>query len=255
MARYDKTTLDFIEKVSGAKTYGDHSDKKDDEPVKDVLKAARMAIKLQKEPSKTVAKTIIGKATSEILKLAKVPPLGIYGELNDRFKRAWWDWEPETLWRSIEAAGIGKPTDDLKNVVMALQVCVTTNAPFEHWHIFEKAAHAFSQNQVDFGIVQPLELTEAAKAIRILQTLRPKEMFEPEVCSYLATVARSAGLVYLPQELFPAEANSQLEKISYGNPLQKEVAEVWGKKSKSDDPVVMHQIEMLEEIREFVKNG
>jgi len=255
MARYDKTTLDFIEKVSGAKTYGDHSDKKDDVSVKDVLRAVRTATKLQKDPTKVVAKSLVGMATSELLKMAKVPPLGVYGELNDRFKRAWWDWEPETLWRSIEEAGIGKPSDDLKNVVMALQVCATTNAAFEHWHIFEKTAHAFSQNQVDFGIVQPLELTEAAKAIRILQTIRPKDKFELEVSSYLAAVARSSGVVYLPEELFPAEANSELGKISYDNPLQKEVAEVWAKGSKSGDPVVMHQVEMLQEIREFVKNG
>lgn len=251
MARYDKTTLDFIEKVAGAEA----SEQPKDSRAKSALKAARLAVKVHQAPVETATKSFLRMAAADFLKTAKTPPLKFYEQLNEKFKRAWWDWEPETLWHSLEDGGLAKPSDEVKNLVMALQICVTTDAPFEHWHIFEKVAHAFSQNRVDFGVVQPLELTEAAAAVRVLAAIRPKREFTSEVCGYIASVAKSSGVVYLPPELFPALAQSELEKTSYASNLAKLVAECWQKKSNPSDEVVGHQIEMLKEISEFVKNG
>jgi len=248
MARFDKLTLEFMEKIA--------SDSK--EPALEgggvnTLRNVKSVLKSLSDPQKALGKALVSGLTMQSLrdKEASLSVLKIYSILNDAYDKEWWHWEPETLWQTLTMEHSITSDDDLKNLVMALQLCVTTNQPFESWHIFEKVGHAFNFNTVDFQTVQPLEPQEAALAIKILRTIRPKEPFAPEVSAYLAATAKNAGLVYLSPEQFTEEAQAFLDGM--GNAIDLKDAVI--NKKNDGSAAYAIQIARVQEIAAYVSKG
>lgn len=248
MARFDKLTLEFMEKIA--------SDSK--EPVPEgsgvnTLRNVKSVLKSLSDPQKALGKALVSGLTMQALtnKEASLSVLKIYSILNDAYDKEWWHWEPETLWQTLTMEHSITSDDDLKNLVMALQLCVTTNQPFESWHVFEKVGHAFNFNTVDFQTVQPLEPQEAALTIKLLRTIRPKEMFASEVSAYLAATAKNAGLVYLSPEQFTEEAQAFLDGM--GNAMDLKAAVV--KKESDGSAAYTIQIARIQEIAAYVSKG
>lgn len=209
MARFDKPTEDFMTKLAGEER---------DEPGKPDLKNLRTlksVVKSIQDPHKAIGKALINGVAMKALfeKEGGIKVLGIYGILNEHYGREWWHWEPETVWQTLSREQGIRVDDDLRNLISALQLTVTTNQPFENWHVFEKVGHAFNFNPVNFGVVQPLEPQEAALALKLLRAIRPKQEFDSEICGYLAALAKNAGLVYLPQAIFTAGCQSFLNAM------------------------------------------
>lgn len=188
---------------------------------------------------------------SAMEKRGHLSPLAVYKELNNRFGRGWWEWEPETLWHSL-----GSPSGELKGIVMALQTATRTNFPFELWHVFEKCGQAFNLNPVDFQIVQPLELNEASLTIFILKSIRPEENFEADILGYLAALAHEAGVTYLPPELFGADAQPYLTRlVDDSSGVGKDTQAAWPRTGTADDyPALRIQLARLQEIKDYVKS-
>lgn len=188
-----------MEKLSGGEPEG--TEQKTD---LSKLRTLKSVIKSIQDPHKAIGKAIVSGATMRALaeKNARVKVLGIYGTLNDHYERLWWDWEPETVWQTLQKEQGIDTGEDLKNLISALQLTVTTNQPFENWHVFEKVGHAFNMNPVNFGVVQPLEPQEAALTLQLLKAIRPKQDFDSEICGYIAAVAKNSGLVHLPKGVF-----------------------------------------------------
>lgn len=178
-------------------------------------------------------------------------PLKVFGLLNEQFGREWFDWEPETLWATFgEGAGI-KMSGSWKNVILALQTLVATNQAHEHWHIFENTVHAFNMNPVDFGTLQPCEMDDIAKAMKIMNTIRPKTEYEPEIYGYIASCARASGVVYLPPEFFGEAAQAALDNLNNDVSLANKVKAIWPDKlTGSEDVDVKVQYLRLKEIKE-----
>jgi hypothetical protein len=244
MARFDKTTIDFMEKLA---------DEKQDEVSKPnlaPLRTLKSVVKSIQDPHKAIGKALVSGATMKALfeKEAKVKVLGVYGILNEHYGRSWWDWEPETVWQTLKKEHGFDPDEDLKNLISALQLCVSTNQPFENWHVFEKVGHAFNQNPVNFGIVQPLEPQETALTLKLLRAIRPKQDFASEICGYLAAVAKNAGLVYLPKEIFTAGCQDFLDGM--GNDTALAAALAKGEETGGADYLI--QKARLKEIEQYV---
>jgi hypothetical protein len=223
-------------------------------PVGTNLNAFRQARSIAKsisDPHKAIAKFLVSSATSNLAfaKESGIGAIGLYRLLDDRWGEKWHDWEPETIWAMLSSEEGIEATDAIKNMIMALQLITKTNQPFENWHIFEKVGQAFNLNSVSFGEVQPLELSEAALTIKILNAIRPKQKFEAEVHSYVAACARHAGVIFLPVEFFSPEAQKALLKISPGG---HEVYEAMADNSRSDEPAVKIQKLKLKEISDYV---
>lgn len=178
--------------------------------------------------------------------------LDLYGILNERFSEEWRDWEPETLWKEMSEIGV-EVTDEIKNVVGALQVAVNTFFPFEAWHIFENTAHAFAGNDVNFSVVQPLELTEVAATIKILHEIRPKTEFDDEILGYIAAVAKNSGVVYLPPDLFLG-AQQHLDPLNNNMQLKLRVKSVFPSVAVGDDELSL-QTQKLAEIVDYVSGA
>lgn len=250
MANYDSETQKFIEDVAGT------IPRKEPDLGKEIRTGMGLASSvLNKRPQKLVKN--IGQALHYYVKedlektggvqYSKV--VHIFGLLNQRFEKDWHDWEPETLWHEFGEEEI-EVDSIVKNIVMALQLVTQSNAPFEYWYIFENVGHAFAGNDVNFGIVQPLELTEIAAAIKILRMLRPKAEFENEVCGYIAACAKNSGVVFLPSEFFPDCAQQKLDEMGNDLELLNEVKRTWPKVVSEETPVGI-QTQRLDEIREY----
>jgi hypothetical protein len=248
MARFDKDTVEFMSKVS------EDDNSSEEGAGLTPLRKVRQVIKSIGNPQRAIGKAIVGEAVSHMLeKEGGISPFKVYQFLNDHYKKEWKDWEPETLWQMMKEQHDFDPTPELRNIVMAIQTSVTTNAPFEHWHIFEKVGHALSCNHVNFRILQPLEADEAARAIRFLRTVRPKQDFENEVYVYLAAVAKNCGIVYMPQELF-GKTQEYLDEFNNDIALKNKISSLWPNVSfKTSEESVRIQIERLKEIKEAVE--
>lgn len=247
MAHYDKATSDFINKISGEAQTTEPETPEDLRSSLKPLRLARQVIKAISEPEKSLGRVLVRAAAHGMMeKDSSIKILNLYQFMNDHHNRLWWDWEPETIWKTIESDhmdGEGSTPEELKSAVMALQLCVNSMAPFEHWHIFEKVGHAFNWNPVDFSILQPLEPDEAALAMQILKKIQPKSTFDDEVLSYVAVCAKAAGMVWLPDNMAPG-VQPKLDEITFEYLLRDATKKAWEDKTLPGDAILRFQVEV-----------
>jgi len=260
MAHYDKSTMDFMEKVAdgvqGVKPLG--PPKPTDEIVEDAARKSLSSLRgLRSGGALGMAATALMPMAAEKLfsKFGSLSVLTTYNYLNNIYDQKWWDWEPETLWNVLEVDNGIDATDEIKNLVMALQTVLKSNAAHEHWHIFENVCQAFNGNSVDFSTVQPAELNEIALTIKILNHLRPKQAFDEEVFIYIAASARNSGVVFLPSDLFPEECQKFLNEMGFDTLLlRSRVQKSWPETPKKEFAADLQiQLARLHEIKEYVE--
>lgn len=256
MARIDDLTREFMNKVAGTQ-----ETKEPESPESLSLKPIRLlkqVVRGSANPQQAFGKLLVRAATHELLdKEGSLNVFSLYRFLNDHYGRRWWDWEPETIWAELQRDHFSEGTpEEIRDMTMALQVTLNSHAPFEHWHIFEKIAHAFSANPVSFSILQPLEPDEAALAMQALSRIRPEEKYDREVLMYIAVCVKSAGMVLAPEELFPG-VQTYLDEITFEHDLRDKVKTIWEKKDKTPSVTDAEeiQIERLKEVHEYVAKG
>ena len=174
--------------------------------------------------------------------------------MNDRLGESWREWEPETIWKVLMDELGYYPTEELKNLIMCFQVISTTNLPFEDWSVFENVGHSLLQNPVHFSQVQPLEPDEIALTVKFLKMIRPGELFEDDILGYAASSAKNAGMVYLPDDLYPKGSQELLDNIGNAEDLRDRVEKLYPKFLKGLDvstPIGVQMARLLE-VREFV---
>ena len=254
MAHYDDATKDFMSSVAHDKPQEKNIPKL---VAKQALGVARDLAKPKHQREAALAKRVVSLATRTTLnnmeKEAGVSALGVYNTMNDYYAMDWHDWEPETLWQTLLMERGIEPTEQVKNLVQALQVICKTNFPFEDFSTFENVAHAINLNPVHFDTMQPLEPKEIALTIKVLQAIRPKEEFEDDVLGYIAACCLEDGLVVLPPDIFPKECQSFLDKMSAH--VEPDLVQEVLTPLKDYDPesMVGVQIERIKEVREYIE--
>ena len=262
MPRYDQHTQDFMRELMGdmEPSENGHAIVKAAEGVKPAteapptpesdristkpLRLAKQLLRGMEDPRKAIGKAVIRLAAHELMdKEGSVKILSLYKFMNEHYKREWWDWEPETIWTMLEQDHLDATPEELRNAIQALQVILNTFAPFEHWHIFENVGHAFNMNPVSFSVVQPLEPDEAALTMEILRRIRPATEYEVEVLIYVATCAKVAGMVYLPDDMFPG-VQKHLDEITFEHLLRDATKKAWETKEMPKGRVLREQVEV-----------
>lgn len=206
-----------------------------------------------KDLPRNITKRVVALAAlRESEKSASLNVLKTFKELNDKYGQIWWDWEPETVWQTLQHDYLITHVDDqTKNLIQAMQVVCKTNFPFESWHTFEKVGHAFNMNHVNFDHVQLMDLDQIAYTIKILETMRPGQHFEDDVLGYIAASAKHCGVCYLQEEFFPKGSQEFLDKMGNNEELRDIVKDSKG--HYSIDSAVGVQLARLHEIREYVE--
>ena len=236
MTKYDQHTWAFMNQFADemeaiAKTA---EEKKDEQPKPEdehltlkPIRTAKQIFKGVEDPRKALGKIIIRTALSGMMdKQGSIKLLTLYKFMNEHYKQEWWDWEPETIWDTLEQDHLDATPEEIKAAVMALQVTLNTFAPFEQWNIFEKVGHAFNMNPVDFSIIQPLEPDEIALTIHVLSKIRPNTEYDLEILQYISACAKNAGMVYLPEDMFPG-AQKCLDEITFEHDLRDATKTLW----------------------------
>lgn len=254
MPRYDEHTEKFMRDTVGAPKEEKKEDKGPRLTTKPI-RVARAVLKGTEDPHGMLGKFLVSEAAKSLAKLAELKILQLYGFMNDHYGREWWDWEPETLWQTLREDHFSEGTpEEIRSAIQALQLTVKTMFPFELWHIFEKVGHAFNLNPVNFTIVQALEPDEAALTMGILRRIQPKTPFEPEVLIYVATCAKIAGMVFLPDEMFPG-VQKFLDEITFEHDLRDTVKGLWGRAAGRLNVAEKIQLERLHEVQEYLVRG
>jgi hypothetical protein len=242
MAHYDEDTQRFMDRVSGSK----------EEILRQAVGFAKDIAK-RKPVGASIAKRVLGAGTHKLLeKTGGVSTLQLFATLTQDYGEEWRDWEPETIWQTLEVDHGISPSDELRNMIQAVQVVAKTDAPFENWHVFEKVGHAFCENMVSFSYIQPLELDEVAWTLKALLTIRPKAVFEEEIKGYIAACAKKSGVVYLPQTLFIAGCQEALDELNNDLVLAATVKSQWPVMPSEVDAALGVQLARLKEVQDYV---
>lgn len=187
-----------------------------------------------------------------------INPMKLKNILMKEYGTKWIDWAPESI---VMEAFWGKANDLLLDKVQALQLCLSSDTPWGEWNIFEKVGRCFTNQDVDFLTFQPLSTGECSVTMDLMSKLREDQDFSLEVELYVANIAFSENIVYLPGDLFPNSINTQLRSMIYLPKLAEEVEISWGlmtnltlldKKFNLEDPV-QNQLSKLAILKEYRK--
>jgi hypothetical protein len=129
-------------------------------------------------------------------------PPGWYSQtLIKKYDRLWFEWEPETLWSTIEKDFNTAVSELTRNKINAAKLIYLTDAFWKEWHVFEKVVQAFTDHIPDFFSVEPPSPAEVAWGVYEVNRMRPNITFSEEVASYVQGICKEAGLVLFPEEL------------------------------------------------------
>ena len=256
MPHYDESTRLFMEKMADGPSPHQHKHKDEGPTAKEYVKNTKTLLNILNNPVKAIPRAVLkGALNVGFKKESGMRPVALFSFLNDQHDHLWWDWEPETIRQTLEQEHAIEPTREVMNMIGALQLVALSNGPFEHWHQFEKVGHAFYQNIVDFRVVQPLEPDEAAAAFKYLALIRPGQEFEDEIYAYVAAACHMAGMVYLPDDLFPAPCQTHLEGMIHDTTMTAEVKGCWGSGVTPGSEAIVHQVAMLHDVKEALSDA
>lgn len=118
-----------------------------------------------------------------------------------KYDKDWFEWEPETLWQTIEKDFKQTPSVLTKNKINAIKTILLTDAFWKEWNIFEKVVLAFNDHIPNFYSVEVPSPGEISWAVREANFVRPGVPWSDEVVVYVQRVCKDAGLVYYPDNL------------------------------------------------------
>jgi hypothetical protein len=129
-------------------------------------------------------------------------PLEILAQLRQHMYKScgpnWAELEPETLMQFVQEE-FGAVSEITKSKIWALQLCLTTDIPWNDSDAFENCCLAFCNQIPIWGVVEPLDVHEMAFGTGILDAIREEE-FDAEVQGYQAAVLLYNGALDLPPD-------------------------------------------------------
>lgn len=234
MEKYSKPTQEFISSLSDEVK---KDIKKDvDESLADKGKAFRNAAKAVRNLSspEAIAQAAIAYGATKLAQKElkpDIPALELFNFLMKEYKSEWIDWLPETIRKTILG---GVENELIENKIQALATCLSTDTPWQEWHIFENVGKAFNHQVPVFGILQPLTVGECWTTMHIMEELR-EEDWSNEVLIYMATSAYTNNFVYLPEESYIGKAQEFLDGFGLDLDLKVKTQEAWDKIKDRED--------------------
>ncbi len=122
-------------------------------------------------------------------------------KLVKKYDRHWFEWEPETLWQTIEKDYRVSVSELARNKINAAKLIYLTDTFWKDWTVFEKVVQAFNEHIPDFFSVEPPSCAEVAWGVTEVNLMRPNIEFSDEVAAYVLAICKDAGLVLFPEEL------------------------------------------------------
>lgn len=173
-------------------------------------------------------------------------------------KMTWAEWDPSVLIKHIEGK-FGKLSDVTKHKIWALQVALTTDAPWQDYDIFENSCIAWTGNIPTFGVIERIDLHELAFGIGVLDRIRDEE-YSSEVLAYIAATLIENGMIAMPEGCpLPNVRNTLLRLTDSENHSDVlKVVKAWsdGRRSKDNpDDIIDVQLSKFEIVDNWYKLG
>lgn len=103
--------------------------------------------------------------------------------------------------------------DLVRQKVYAVRILMTSDSAHHEWHIFEKIGGAFNNRLGHFGVIEPLTPIECARAIAIMDAIRP-DTFSNEIKAYVAAASHEAGFYTLLPSKYLKMSESHLANMN-----------------------------------------
>jgi len=168
-------------------------------------------------------KTGISARAKDLLVSSDTTLYSISAIMTYAFKKAWIDWEPETVRQALKSKfGIDASAITL-NKILALQIIFTQDIYTYDWFVFEKLAEAVANMLSDFTRFTAINIDFSAILINIIKDFwqgDPNKLdFGPDIQNYVAACARQEGIIFLAEPLSFAQArlneiNDSTDKVA-----------------------------------------
>lgn len=129
------------------------------------------------------------------------PPSWYASKIIGKYDQEWFEWEPETLWITIQKDFKTILGELARNKINATKTVLMNDSFWEEWEVFEKIVVAFNDNIPNFLMVEVPSPAQMAWAVREANYLNPGNYFSDEVSSYVRAACKEVGLVYFPDDL------------------------------------------------------
>lgn len=128
------------------------------------------------------------------------------------------DWSSERVTEALkffhETGTIRSDIPQLvREKIYAIRTVATSNIAQTDWHAFEKVGGAFNDRTAKFGMSEPLSIGECARAVAIIEDIRP-DTYENEIKIYVAASAHLAGLLTVGAVKWVAFAEDYLQSMN-----------------------------------------
>ena len=131
----------------------------------------------------------------------RTPALDLKAALDKRYGEEWVGWMPETLDQMILMDFNTVPTQQNREKVLAMKMCLNINYAWTDWKIFQKVVLALNGIIPNFEVVEDPSLSQVMRALPILRKLRPEDEFEDDVKKYIAVLCKAEDLIMPPPQL------------------------------------------------------
>ncbi|MFW9801044.1 MAG: hypothetical protein ACFFFC_00205 [Candidatus Thorarchaeota archaeon] len=129
-------------------------------------------------------------------------PIVLDIKLIDKYKDAWFAWEPETLWREI-MADFRTPSisDHVKSKIQAVRTIHISDWVFKKWEVFCPVIQAINNNIPDFEIMRRPTVSQLFAGIDIITIIRNDEIFSQEIQQFCGAALLDEGIIAAPQPI------------------------------------------------------
>lgn len=121
-----------------------------------------------------------------------------------KINKEWIDFEPETLWvllrKEVGASSKSDLPEELKNMISAVRLCMSSDRPYKEWDVFENTALALNGEIPVVDMVQEIHFAEVVWAKMVMADLSKSEWSE-DVKFYMANVAHKDGFISVPKSM------------------------------------------------------
>jgi len=140
--------------------------------------------------------------------------------LLEKYELSWFDWEPETVWRSImKDFQTSSISDHVKSKIQAVRTTHITDLSFTRWETFSVITQALNNNIPDFEVMRRPTISQLFTAVDMMESIRNDVPFSEEVGLWCAAAMIDAGVICAPQPLaFCQEYILEIQK-NRGNPV------------------------------------
>jgi len=198
------------------------------------LSAVRPAASLRSMPA-SIALALMGKQSSENPFVRTDTNPDVLGNmLIERYKKAWLEWEPETLWTMIQKDFGGALGEQTKNTINAIKTLLLTDAFWKEYPVFENCIQALNGEIPDFSMTQPASPAQLAFGIEMAKRIRDNA-FSDEIKSYVRAVMSDNGFTVYPSQLAFAQP-VESEEV-------KQMKEAWEQMHRENPNFIMDPLE------------